>query len=317
MLESLSHIRALFPIQGNSGVIQILHKSVKDYFVDSARSHDFCLVQRMGDMQRKMALECVRTIKASVKRDMCGLGACGKTSDAECGDHIQRTIPQHVQYACRHWATHVYKSMAADSPSRLDHEARAGTHTVHHHHHDDDKADSMASRAATVTCSADAIDTVDVMHAASVDLISSPTCLFWLEAVATMRASSTASSQLRSFIEAASLVCEAADFRDAPTNTHVTIARDLLRMWVMFQQRVIERPGTLYAVMGAWVPRDSELYKAVGMWVNTGKVTLPIENMHPNTGWDPCVNTLQGHAYFVHKVRPGGINCKVYGNIII
>ena len=46
------------------------------------------------------------------------------------------------------------------------------------------------------------------------------------------------------------------------------------------------------------VPQNTSLFNVVRQWQNSfhnNPLTLPIRNMFPQIGWDPCLRTMIGH----------------------
>jgi hypothetical protein len=71
-----------------------------------------------ADHHRQLALTCIKTMQNSLRKDICRIRDMWKLNEEveDLDNRIRAFIPSHLQYACRHWATHLSEtSSGADN----------------------------------------------------------------------------------------------------------------------------------------------------------------------------------------------------------
>ncbi|KAG9007037.1 hypothetical protein FRB94_014701 [Tulasnella sp. JGI-2019a] len=92
--------------------IRFIHKSFKDYLTDESRCDARFLVN-IAEEHRRMAIRCMRRMEDLQKPNICDIDPTTLNSDSsdEGDKRHQGLVQQHIslalQYACKHWATHV------------------------------------------------------------------------------------------------------------------------------------------------------------------------------------------------------------------
>jgi hypothetical protein len=98
----------LLPIISFEGEIKIRHKAYKDYLIDSRRCTLFDDAF-YGNVHRKMAILCLKTMQQELKFNICGLKSSyrmnNQVEDKE--SLIKKCIPSYLVYACQYWADHL------------------------------------------------------------------------------------------------------------------------------------------------------------------------------------------------------------------
>ena len=59
---------------------------------------------------QKLAKVCIQSLQSFLKEDICNLKMPGKARARVHAKDLDRYIPAHIQYACRHWASHLEQS---------------------------------------------------------------------------------------------------------------------------------------------------------------------------------------------------------------
>ncbi|KAL8996163.1 MAG: hypothetical protein Q9169_004272 [Polycauliona sp. 2 TL-2023] len=99
--------------------VKPLHLSFRDFLVNPDRCSDGRFAVNEEQANQALASDCLRLLSSSLKRNMCGLTSLGTLRDEIDPALIERTFSPAVQYACRHWASHVLKCnfvLADDGP---------------------------------------------------------------------------------------------------------------------------------------------------------------------------------------------------------
>ena len=101
------HSIAIVPDAGG-GPVQLLHPSFRDFLVDIHRCEDVNFVVDARFHHTLLAESCLRILKL-LSPDMCKIRDSSRYNQevADLPDRITAHIPAHVQYACRHWASHL------------------------------------------------------------------------------------------------------------------------------------------------------------------------------------------------------------------
>ncbi|KIM76258.1 hypothetical protein PILCRDRAFT_12869 [Piloderma croceum F 1598] len=96
-------------------VIRLLHPSFSDFLTSNHRCRDPKLVVDTSTQHTLLAHACLGVMK-DLKRNICGIES-PTIHNSEVTDlpaRIRRYIPAHLQYACRHWASHLTNAMVSD-----------------------------------------------------------------------------------------------------------------------------------------------------------------------------------------------------------
>jgi len=90
------------------GAVQLLHPSFREFLVDITRCNDVNFTVDVWLQHTVLAEHCLRVLKG-LSPDMCKIGNASLYNQevADLPDRIAAHIPAHLQYACRHWASHL------------------------------------------------------------------------------------------------------------------------------------------------------------------------------------------------------------------
>jgi len=101
------HSIAIVPDVGD-GAVQLLHPSFREFLVDMDRCVDANFVVDIRLQHTLLAEHCLRVMK-SLKPDICNIGNPSLYNQEvnDLPDRIAAYIPASLQYACRHWASHL------------------------------------------------------------------------------------------------------------------------------------------------------------------------------------------------------------------
>ena len=89
--------------------IQPLHLSFRNFLLDPNRCLDRLFWVDEQQTHRNLALDCTRLLSSSLKRNICGLPSLGTLRSEIDFTAVENTLPQAVQYACRHWTDHAQR----------------------------------------------------------------------------------------------------------------------------------------------------------------------------------------------------------------
>src|SRR5882762_4606458 len=101
------HSIAIVPDVGG-GAVQLLHPSFREFLIDIERCRDVNFTVDVRLQHTVLAKHCLRVLK-SLSPDMCKIGNASLYNQevVDLPDRIAAHIPAHLQYACRHWASHL------------------------------------------------------------------------------------------------------------------------------------------------------------------------------------------------------------------
>ena len=101
------HSIASVPDAGG-GPVRLIHPSFHDFLVDGDRCDDGNFVVNGRDRHTWLAERCLRVLQ-TLSADMCKIGDASVYNQevSDLAARIATLIPAHVQYACRHWASHL------------------------------------------------------------------------------------------------------------------------------------------------------------------------------------------------------------------
>jgi len=90
--------------------IRLLHPSFRDFLLDDRRCNDLQFRIVRSDAHRDLVVHCLEHLSIRLKKDICSLKHPGTlTSDVD-SPTIQLCLPQQVQYMCRYWIDHLWRS---------------------------------------------------------------------------------------------------------------------------------------------------------------------------------------------------------------
>ncbi|KAL8671687.1 MAG: hypothetical protein Q9168_003809 [Polycauliona sp. 1 TL-2023] len=110
MLETLHSV--IDVPEDPSKPVKALHLSFHDFLLDPNRCSDrrFSVIEEQAN--QILASDCLRLLSSTLKRNMCGLSLEPLRDEIDPAV-IERTLSPSTQYACRHWAEHVFRSKSA------------------------------------------------------------------------------------------------------------------------------------------------------------------------------------------------------------
>ncbi|KAK4996205.1 hypothetical protein LTR66_004126 [Elasticomyces elasticus] len=99
--------------------IRLLHDSFREFLVDSRRCTISELAVNKGSSHLHIFRQCLRTMNATLRRDVCGLQHPGTMTDNLDRKKVEECLLPHVQYACRYWVEHLRRcAFAAEEAAR-------------------------------------------------------------------------------------------------------------------------------------------------------------------------------------------------------
>jgi len=114
--STLLHLHSIAIVPGpGRGCVRLIHPSFHDFLVDSSRCDDANFAVNAQLQHALLAERCLRVLDTLVP-DICKIGdrsLCNQEVD-DLASRIMTHIPAHVQYACRHWASHLVKGHMND-----------------------------------------------------------------------------------------------------------------------------------------------------------------------------------------------------------
>jgi hypothetical protein len=113
---TLIHLHSVVILPENdTQVVRLLHPSFFDFLINSDRCLNTKLVVDTRAQHTLIAQGCLHAMR-DLRRDMCGTGSSTVLQNEANGlsARIAQHIPPHLQYACRHWASHLAHAMVSD-----------------------------------------------------------------------------------------------------------------------------------------------------------------------------------------------------------
>jgi hypothetical protein len=114
---TLMHLHSVVIVpEDDEHVIRVLHPSFFDFFTNPDRCRNPRLVVDAGAQHTLLAHACLRAMN-ELRRNPCRIESptIYKSEVAGLPTRISDYIPAHVQYACRHWASHLTNAMVSGS----------------------------------------------------------------------------------------------------------------------------------------------------------------------------------------------------------
>ncbi|KAG2738420.1 hypothetical protein P692DRAFT_201935931 [Suillus brevipes Sb2] len=88
--------------------IRPLHATFQEFLTDESSSGDF-FVERTNTEERNLAFASLRVMEHGLRFNICDLKSSYLPNSQDTGlpERVKTSIPPHLSYSCRHWATHV------------------------------------------------------------------------------------------------------------------------------------------------------------------------------------------------------------------
>lgn len=113
----LSRLSSIIIMRGNDDPVRPLHATFLQYLIDPARCHPNYSVEPSLH-QNRTATSCLTLLNKhpAVRRNPCDLEdpTVPKVDMQNLRQVVDEKIPTHVQYACLHWATHLFQTAHSD-----------------------------------------------------------------------------------------------------------------------------------------------------------------------------------------------------------
>ena len=129
---SLAHLQSIIFLSRPEDTPRIYHKSFPDFITDAKRcSHDPRFRVSIGIQHACIARNCFRVMDEQLRANICDLKFPEKYLDNDKIQHLLGgRISRELQYACLHWATHLFSAEKDDNLSGLL-EIFSSTHLLH------------------------------------------------------------------------------------------------------------------------------------------------------------------------------------------
>ena len=118
---ALVHLQSIIFLSGPENTPRIYHKSFPDFITDSRRcSHDPRFHVSIGIQHACIARNCFRVMDEQLRANICDLKFPERYLDNDKIQHLLNgRISRELQYACLHWATHLFNAEMDDNLSAL------------------------------------------------------------------------------------------------------------------------------------------------------------------------------------------------------
>ena len=118
---ALIHLRSIIFLTGSEDIPRIYHKSFPDFITDEKRCwHDPRFHISIGIQHAHIARNCFRVMEEQLRANICDLNFPEKYLDNDKIQHlVGGRISRELQYACLHWATHLFNAEKEDNLSAL------------------------------------------------------------------------------------------------------------------------------------------------------------------------------------------------------
>jgi NACHT domain len=113
---TLIHLHSIVILpEDDTQVIRLLHPSFFDFLINPDRCLNMKLVVNAEAQHTLLAQACLHAMR-DLRRNMCRIETpiIFQNKVANHSAHISRYISPHLQYACRHWASHLRCAMVSD-----------------------------------------------------------------------------------------------------------------------------------------------------------------------------------------------------------
>jgi hypothetical protein len=110
---ALLHLHSLVILPEDGSEIRLIHPSFRDFMTQRCPA-TFRYFINPADHHRQLALMCLKIMQDNLRRDICDIQDTSLLNDEveDLSVRITACIPAPLQYACRHWATHLSESHA-------------------------------------------------------------------------------------------------------------------------------------------------------------------------------------------------------------
>ena len=117
---ALVHLQSIIFLREPENTPRIYHKSFPDFITDAKRcSHDPRFHVSIGIQHTCIARNCFRVMDEQLRANICDLKFPEKYLDNDKIQHLLgNRISGELQYACLHWATHLFNAEEDDNLSR-------------------------------------------------------------------------------------------------------------------------------------------------------------------------------------------------------
>ncbi|KAJ7636964.1 hypothetical protein FB45DRAFT_789127, partial [Roridomyces roridus] len=101
-----------------SAVVRVLHPSLLDFFTNPLRCTDIRFFLQPSTQHRSMFIRCVAVMQSLLKRDICEINDPTKLNSEvpNLQRRLEKCLPEHLQYSCRFWASHLVQVADLDDP---------------------------------------------------------------------------------------------------------------------------------------------------------------------------------------------------------
>jgi hypothetical protein len=114
---ALLRLHSVIIVPDHENEIRVIHKSFCDFVTQQCPAGSRYFINPV-DHHLQLVLTCFKTMHDYLRKDICGIREMWKLNSEveDLEDRITTCIPTHLQYACRHWATHLSETLSgADS----------------------------------------------------------------------------------------------------------------------------------------------------------------------------------------------------------
>ncbi|KAJ7150991.1 hypothetical protein C8R43DRAFT_829652, partial [Mycena crocata] len=118
---------------GAGGPVRVLHPSLLDFFSNPRRCTDTRFFLQPSCQHRSMFLRCVAVMQALLERDICKIDDPTKLNSEvpDLPQRLSKCIPEHLQYSCRFWASHLVQVDEIDDQLQESTSRFLFTHLLH------------------------------------------------------------------------------------------------------------------------------------------------------------------------------------------
>ena len=119
--KALLHLHSVVIVPDDEKEIRLIHPSFRDFMTQRCQQSSKYFVDPV-ECHRHLALNCFKAMECGLKKDICHIRDMWKLNEEveDLEDRIVAFIPAELQYACRHWATHLSESLSATANSAGD-----------------------------------------------------------------------------------------------------------------------------------------------------------------------------------------------------
>jgi hypothetical protein len=90
-----------------SSSLSLVHLSFRDFILSEDRSKQLQFRVQESAMHQQIFQSCLDLMSEELRQDICGLVLPGTLASEVPKSQIERSIPQHLRYACRFWVDHL------------------------------------------------------------------------------------------------------------------------------------------------------------------------------------------------------------------